>query len=581
MKKLILGVLVLALSVLGAVPVHALDVNNFTISSYNVDMTLGKDSENRSIVSAKETFTAEFPGYDQNHGPERAFVKNYDGHTVSLNIGSVTDANGNALNYHWSGDNMRIGDADAYVHGSQTYVISYTMRDVTKYYADTAQDEFYWDVIGGDWQVPISHATVNLTIDAALERSLTGEWACYSGSYGSNVKCQLQKTEFGLSTDITGLVAREGVTVSIGFQKGTFAQHQPSFMERLIMVWFIAQLILTPLAIIVMVWFVIRFSKRIERAKELGTIVPEYLPPKQASVTAAARVSGYRASVMTAQMLDLAVRHYIKIYEVKEKTIFSPAQYEVEVVKDVSGLRAEEQELLKDTFGSLPSVGGRINLKEIQNNPAYYSRTLNNDADLDKLVRGEYGFRVQDDTIKAWSRKVATAALVVGVVFVSPFWLVTALVAFVMSFMCWRLTDSGLALKRYLEGLKLYISVAETERIKMLQSPEGAEKVASVATGTDGAQLIKLYERVLPYAVLFGQEKQWNKQLGSYYEATNKSPDWYAGNNGVFNAVMFSSAMNSFSQANTYASSSSSSSGGSGGGGFSGGGGGGGGGGGW
>ena len=310
-------------------------------------------------------------------------------------------------------------------------------------------------------------------------------------------------------------------------------------------------------------------------------IIPEYLPPKEASVTAAARVGGYTTSVMTAQMLDLAVRHYIKIYEVKEKTIFSAAEYEIEVVKDIADLRQEEQELLKDTFGIPPSVGGRMNLKEIQNNPAYYTRTLNNDADLDKLVRGEYGFKSQDDQTKAWSRRIAKIALVIAVLFVSPFWLMTALVAFVMSFMCWRLTDTGLALKRYLEGLKLYISVAETDRIKMLQSPEGAEKVASVANGTDGAQLIKLYERVLPYAVLFGQEKQWNKQLGSYYEAAHASPDWYAGNNGVFNAVLFTSAMNSFSQANTYASSSSSSSGGSGGGGFSGGGGGGGGGGGW
>jgi uncharacterized membrane protein len=115
----------------------------------------------------------------------------------------------------------------------------------------------------------------------------------------------------------------------------------------------------------------------------------------------------------------------------------------------------------------------------------------------------------------------------------------------------------------------------------MLQSPEGAEKLEVTIDVNDKGQLVKLYERVLPYAILFGQEKGWNSQLGQYYESVNQAPDWYVGNNAVFNAAMFSSAMSSFNQVAGYAGSSSSSTGGSMGGGFSGGGGGGGGGGGW
>ena len=97
----------------------------------------------------------------------------------------------------------------------------------------------------------------------------------------------------------------------------------------------------------------------------------------------------------------------------------------------------------------------------------------------------------------------------------------------------------------------------------------------------DHAQLVKLYERVLPYAVLFGQEKQWSQQLGQYYEEVDTQPDWYTGQ-GAFNAAMFVSSMSSLSDSTSVGSSDfSSSSGGSTGGGFSGGGGGGGGGGGW
>lgn len=585
MKKLTLGVLILALSVAGIGPAHAVSVDEYTITSYGVDMTLSRDENDRSVLDVTETIVADFPTIDANHGLEKIFVKEYDGHGTSLELLSVTDSTGTALPYHWSDDALRIGDADTYVHGSMTYVITYRQHDVTKYYTDTNSDEFYWDAIGTEWRVPIEKGVIRVILDKAIALN-HGEPFCYQGAQGASMQCNLVSTEnsdgtVSYSGSVEGIGNGAGVTVAFGFPKGTFTAYQPSFWEQFVAVWFAVQFIVGPLSFVVLLWFIASFTKRLNRTKEIGTIVPEYLPPKNASVTAAARVAGHTHAVMTAQMLDLAVRHYIKIYEVKEKTLFSAAEYEIEVIQDVQGLKAEEQELLKDTFGSLPSVGSRMNFKELQNNPAYYSRTLNNDADLDKLIQGEYAFRASSGTMKAWSRKVAKVLLLGALLTLSPFVLIMATIVFGMSFACMQLTDTGLALKRYLEGLKMYIEVAEEDRIKMLQSPEGAEKVAEVGSGTDSAQLIKLYEKVLPYAVLFNQEKQWNKQLGHYYETAQASPDWYAGHNAVFNAVAFSTAMNAFSTASNAASSYSSSSGGSGGGGFSGGGGGGGGGGGW
>ncbi|RYF29034.1 MAG: hypothetical protein EOO17_03070 [Chloroflexi bacterium] len=94
---------------------------------------------------------------------------------------------------------------------------------------------------------------------------------------------------------------------------------------------------------------------------------------------------------------------------------------------------------------------------------------------------------------------------------------------------------------------------------------------------------MKLYERVLPYAILFGQEKEWGDQMGRYYESIGSQPEWYSGanNSSLFNAAVLSSAISNFNTAASYTSASSSSTGGSAGGGSSGGGGGGGGGGGW
>lgn len=136
-------------------------------------------------------------------------------------------------------------------------------------------------------------------------------------------------------------------------------------------------------------------------------------------------------------------------------------------------------------------------------------------------------------------------------------------------------TKKGLEASRYMDGLKLYIEMAEKERLKFLQSVEGAE--------VTNEGIVKLYERLLPYAAVLGLEKSWMKELEKYYKLEDvETPDWYVNNlaaYSILNAV--NTAAGAVNYSTTYSSSGGSSSSGfsgGGGGGFSGGGGGGGGG---
>ena len=195
-----------------------------------------------------------------------------------------------------------------------------------------------------------------------------------------------------------------------------------------------------------------------------------------------------------------------------------------------------------------------------------------------KLAREKYGLYYKDDTKRRPYKIMAIVLLVAGVLTFNPVLLVFAIAFVVIAYSMWMFTDNGLALYKYLLGLKQYIGAAETERIEMLQSPAGAEKVGTVNPG-DSSQMIKLYERTLPYAILFGQEKEWGSRLEYYYTTSGTQSDWLTGV-GTGNALSsFSGSLRSFSAAST--ASSSSATGGSSGGGSSGGGGGGGGGGGW
>jgi uncharacterized membrane protein YgcG len=279
---------------------------------------------------------------------------------------------------------------------------------------------------------------------------------------------------------------------------------------------------------------------------------------------------------MSAQLIDLAVRHYLKIYQTSEKSLFKTANYELEIIRDISDLRTEEQELLSDLFDQT-SVGSKLDMASLKRNYSVGVKLSDNPKKLAKSINGEYGLRAKNNEVSGSFKRIAGVLFLLGLLTLSPFLLVDALISLLIGVFIKPLTDSGLELVRYLKGLDMYIKVAEVERIKMLQSPEGAAKMGAPIDTNDKRQMVKLYERVLPYAMLFGHEKEWNKQLGLYYESINESPGWYVGTAVAFNAASFSSAMSNFSAAASY----SDPSGGSGGGGSSGGGGGGGGGGGW
>ena len=586
MKRFLLGLLTVGLLLVGSgkMAFATRSTDNFTITKFNAEYSLSRDSDNRSKLETTWRITANFPP-NQNRGIAPVFVKKYDNHSTNFSLQSVTDENGTSLEYSWNDDELRIGNKNTYVEGDKTYVIKFTQRDVTKNYGDTGRDEFYWDVIGDEWRVPMENVQISVKFDESLAAARQGKAFCYVGSRGSTTQCDLSEIENQITAKIDKLSRQQGVTMAVGFKSGTFSEYQETLMEKLIGIWNLMQIfaytIATPLAI----FLIIRYRRLVGRDKELKPIPPEYLPPEDISVLMSTYVLKkydpfkIKGLSKVAQLLDLAVRHYIKIYEVKKSSLFSGVQYEIEIIKDLQELKAEEIEIIQDMFDSpyIPKPGQRLNLKNLQNNIKYMTRTRDDDKNLETLAREKYGLCEQNPEVKRIMRGWFKRVLVLAVLFLSPMLLVMSIML-VFASRGWSLTDDGLSLRRYLEGLKMYIGVAEVERLNILQSPEGAEKI--VVDVNDGKQLVKLYERVLPYAVLFGQEKNWSKQMGKYYEQVGEAPDWYVGQ-GVFNAVAFSSGLNGLSTAAGHASDYSSTSGGSSGGGFAGGGGGGGGGGGW
>ncbi|MEO8637330.1 MAG: DUF2207 domain-containing protein [Candidatus Taylorbacteria bacterium] len=148
-----------------------------------------------------------------------------------------------------------------------------------------------------------------------------------------------------------------------------------------------------------------------------------------------------------------------------------------------------------------------------------------------------------------------------------------AVIAYDVSVLIWtifqilmsRMSEKGVHAKEHISGFKLYLSVAERDRINFHNAP---------------TKNPEQFEKFLPYAMALGVEKEWAK----VFEGIDlPQPNWYNDSSlSAFSAGAFASNMTSFSTAsNSSLASTPGSSSGSGGGGSSGGGGGGGGGGSW
>lgn len=568
------------------------DVGDFDYSSWTSRYELSLDEHGRAVAHVTETLVAEFPDSDQNKGIVRGYPERYEGAGLDLQIVSVTDAEGRDVPYETDSDDgvlyVLTGD-DSYVHGRTTYVIESTMRDLLVHGSETGNDEFYWDLLPFDSSQSIGSFRADIVLSPELAEALTGDAACYQGKQGSTRTCGLEKTdadgEGATFTVISGeRPPGDGVTVAIGFEAGTVTQPPARSADP---VTDLAPLGATAGALaagIGSVASVVLLRRRRRRAT--GIVIAQYdVPVDMPPLVAAPLIPGAEHPV-PAQIVHLAVHGALRIEESsadgKEKQ--PPLLRLLDRAAAVTDL---DRRTLSALFGK-SKTERRI--------PQASEKFAANMSKL--LARG-----VTEAETRGWMTKersraaavfgwvsvavLAVAAVllvraivldrellplaVVATVFTGIITILTLIMAFAPQPV---LTPEGARWHEYLMGVREFIRVAEADRIRMLQSHTGAERRAE-----GDVDVVVLYERLLPYAMLLGEEKSWAKVLEQTYARADASPGWMDAGHGAGLSLWVSSFANSTQSASSYTSPSSSSSsgaGGSTGGGFSGGGGGGG-----
>jgi uncharacterized membrane protein len=580
-----LKLLLAGISFLGVIMVPALaaaDVNDFVVSEFQAEETLSKadpQGELRIIEHIDVNFS------DFNHGILRAIPKSYKNHSLQLKINGVSSDSGAPTRYTTYASNgntvLKIGDPNRTVTGPQEYTVDYTVNNVIGFYKD--HDELYWDVNGDQWQQQFQKVSVSVNLPADLK--LSQPPLCYTGIYGSATQDCLASTKG--STLVAGTTQPLGpyqtLTYVASFDKGYF--HPSKWYETVAEYKKPIGGVLLPLIVLGgsgwLYWW-----RRGRDAKGRGVIVPQYDAPDGLKPIEVGALMDFKvdSSDITATIIDLAIRRYLKIIEEKKDKLLrkDTLNYKLQLINaDFSSLDKNETMLLNRLFPEA-AVGAEVDISA-QKNKLYTLVGKLNKAVESQLKQADY-FRSKSATPngKNGLKFLAGLALIIlsFILFGAYAWIGTISGAVIGSLFLAFLearTAKGTAAKEHALGLKMYMETAEKDRLEKLQGPD-AKYAANAAAPV---KTVELFEKLLPYAMVLGVEKQWSKQFESLYL---EPPDWYSGNWNTFNAYYLASSLNSGvgSAVNSaFSAPSSSGSSGSGGGGFSGGGGGGGGGGGW
>lgn len=583
-----------------AAPAAASDTSDFTFDSFDAVYELSRDDEGRSRMTTTETLVAVFPP-DQNRGILRDIPTEYRGHTTQVHIVSITDENGRNRDYESSFESDSTGsylelaigveEGEFAPAGPNTYVITYTQKDVTLDPDDSTADEFFWDVNGTAWQQPFGRVSATLTVSADLADELNGDSACYYGPEGSTSTCEIVENGDGSFTASTSdLPPRSNMTIAVGFAPDTFSPARFDlgyYVSPGTIVGLLAALAALIAALVVRV-------TRLRDARGTGIVVAQYEPPDGVGVFLAANITGTTKRAMGAALVDLAVRRKLRILERADEGLFASGNTFGVQYADNSGLIPADDAVMRALFATAPDGLRWLTKKDTELGTQVVALTKAAAAEavsrgyrrkprsLPTLIVGVIGVVSVIVLFVAGVQSDSTAGAAIGVGGAIAM-AVLGLGALGVIAGQRPLTREGALLKEHLDGLREFIRLAEADRLRMLQSVTGAERVSGGAASVDGTRVVKVYELLLPYAILFGQETEWAAELAKFYDTT--PPDWYDGTSiGAFQVGAFAASMGSLSSSvsSSYSgSATSSSSGGSSGGGSSGGGGGGGGGGGF
>ena len=511
------------------------EARSFVLSRFDVELQVLPSGD----LFVTETVSPRFEG--SWNGIERLIPVEYRtpqgfNYTLRLDQVSVTDEQGTPLKLE-SGRERHYRTFKIWIPGAtdatRTFVLKYRVRNGLKFFED--HDELYWNVTGDEWDVPIEQASARILLPA----NATGVRAqAFTGAYGAREAAATVGIEGSriTMTMTRALGFREGLTAVVGWDKGLVAaptawDHMETFLASN---W--------PLGIPLLVFGMMyrRWSTR-GRDPRLRPIAVAYEPPEKLTPAEVGTLADESPDVrdITATLVDLAVRGYLRIEEQKPEQLFglwTSTDYIFHRRKppnDWSSLPTHDRLLLEAVFSE--GSADRVPLSSLENK-FYKSLSGIRDAIFDSLQARKY-YTQRPDRVK---QNYLVGGIVLGMVltfalaaladrwgmaplaFFGAGLLSGAIVVLFGRIMPARTVPGTRALEGVL-GFEEFLTRVEADRFeRVVKTPE-------------------MFEKFLPYAMALGVETNWARAFESI---VTTAPAWYQGADLVqFNTRGFTSRM--------------------------------------
>jgi uncharacterized membrane protein len=546
---------------------------SWRISNFQDTITVNNDGS--ALVN--ETISLVFVG--EWHGIHRTIPIEYPGpdgtnYQLFIDIKSITDENGAKLKYDSSTSgaarDLKIYIPNA-VDATRIVDIAYRVRNATRFFDQ--YDEFYWNVTGNDWPVPIDRATATVHLPDSASGSLRAQ--AFTGVYGSTERDATAKVEGSNAEFATNnpLPMRGGMTIDVYIPKGILAE--PGGLTKLF--WFIGSnpvvfLPLVTLAVMFILWWYAG------RDPDPGmSVAPRYEPPTGISPAEAGTLLDDRIHPrdITSTIVDLAVRGFIKIEETDDKgLVFHHKDYIFHLLQkrqDWSGLAPHERVMMENIFtGDVADT----RLSSLKNR--FYTAVPVVRTDIMSALKQKGIYTLDPESANAYSFGAAFCMVIPFAIFQYFGWadffssVPMLILSILISALIWWLFARVMTAKT-IKGARTHIAVLGFQEF---MNRVDADRLKVMPPNT--------FEKFLPYAMALGVEHHWAQAFAGIIK---DPPSWYAAPAGYgygtgFNPILFSSSMHGmatdmhqvFVSAPRSSSTGSGFGGGGGGGGFSGGG---------
>ncbi len=528
----------------------------WSIARFDGRYTVADDGSVLVEEEIRPSFEGTFNGIDryipvEYPGPDGTDYK------LLVTVESVTDEGGDKIRYEQSSRSEQTADGRVdqflalriYAGGTdteRTIRITYKAANAVRFFKD--HDEFYWNVTGNDWKVPIAEASAFVALPgAAAGKGLKAQ--AFTGAFGGrgqDASSSIEGSNISFAAN-DSLGPRNGLTIDVYIPKGVLTQ--PSWFTHA--VWFVqgnpgALLPVWALAVMFGLWW------WKGRDPDPGvSVAPMYEPPKGLTPAEAGTLleDAVEARDITSTVIDLAVKGYIKIIEQNDKVLFmTHRDYVLQLTKprpEWQGLAGHELVVLDNIFPLDTMVSGACDTETTLDSlkERFYIALPSIRQQIMEALDSKNLYATDPDSAKG-------LALVGVLVIVLPFlWL--QMTGRISLFNSPAVLAAGVVLSVVIVALFGRRLAAKTvrgarARVECLGFKEFMTRV-------DGDRIKRMppdtFEKFLPYAMAFGVEHHWAK---AFEGLLTEPPTWYVGSGYgtpgmLWTPLLFASAMNTFS----------------------------------